>query len=356
MMKTVTLTLIGLLASLCTACNWSTNLPTSQSGTLTPTTTLEMPAATHTSDSINTNQTPLEDSSKPTVIPYPYPVEIPPQSFITSYPGPIPTRQPPPTTLPLPTATRILPPSPVPIVPTIISRTRLDCVHQDAFAKCRDDTLGIAFEYPVSWAAIEAVLRTSIFGTGYAYEYYFIGTHSEHLHPINAGGRSKDFGEPREGTFTDFRGYGDESYQDRCDDIKNYVPICREIQPNVILTMHFPKAQFVCDPAPGSFRYPIAIIEINLPNNSLVNGFVFVSRFLSEQQTNNLNADYHDILGLTAETMMPTNCAAINQAEFDSEIEALIENIRTGSTDEETNNNIQQLEYMASSVTFVAGK
>ena len=347
---------IGLLVLFCTACNWNANLPTSQPETLPLTTTLQAPATTHASDSINTNQTPLEDSSTPTVIPYPYPVEIPPQSFITPYPGPIPTRQPPPTTLPLPTATRIMPPSPVPIVPTIISRTRLDCVHQDTFAKCSDDTLCIEFEYPVSWGAIEAVLRTSIFGTGYAYEYHFIGTSSEHLHPITVGGRSKDFGEARGGMFTDFRGYGDESYLDRCDNFKNFSPVCREIQPNVILIMIFPQARYICDPGPGSFSTPLAFIEINLPEDPLINGFVFISPFLSAQQQELLYGDMRDILGYSRETLVPNKCDEANQVEFDNKINELVESISAGSVDTDTNNNIQQLEHVAASVVFHAGQ
>ncbi len=355
MVQNVFLTQLWLVALFCTACNWSANLQTPQPETL-PLTTLEATATTLTSDLISTNPIPPENSSTPDVMPYPCPVETLPQLFNTPYPGPVNTRQPPPTTLPLPTATRIVPPSPVPIVPTIISDVRLECLHHNTFAKCSDDTLGIEFEYPISWGGIEAVLRTSYAGTGYAYEYYFIGTSSEYLHPIEAGGRSKDFGEARGGMFTDFRGYGDESYQDRCDNFKKFAPVCREIQPNVILTMIYPQARYICDPGPGSFSTPLAFIEINLPENPLINGFVFISPFLSQQQQDILNAHLDDILGRSPKTLVATNCDSSSQVEFDNKINELIENIRTGSVDNNTNNNIQQLEYVAASVIFHAGQ
>jgi hypothetical protein len=344
---------LGLVVLFCTACNWSASLQTPQPGTL-PLTTLEATATTPTSDLISTNQNPLENLSTPDVMTDPYPVETLPQLFNTPYPEPVNTRQSPPTTFPLPTSTRIVPPSPVPLVPTIISDVRLECLHQNTFAKCSDDTLGIEFEYPVSWGAIEAVLRTSIFGTGYAYEYYFIGTSSEILSAIKAGGRSKDFGEARGGMFTDFRGYGDESYQNRYDNIK--APICRGIQPNVILTMNFPQARYICDSGPGSISTPRALIEINLPENPLINGFVFISPFLSAQLTEKLNEDKLDILGYSPRTTVATKCDSASRAEFDNKINELIENIKVGSVDTDTNNNIQQLEYVAVSVIFRAGQ
>jgi hypothetical protein len=120
--------------------------------------------------------------------------------------------------------------------------------------------------------------------------------------------------------------------------------------------MHFPNAQFICNPAPGRIPYPIAIIEINLPDNPLINGFVFVSPFLSEELTEDLKSDKRDILGYAPPTVVPTKCDSASQAEFDDEINDLIESIITGSVDDETKGNIQQLEYIAASVTFQANE
>jgi hypothetical protein len=49
-----------------------------------------------------------------------------------------------------------------------------------------------------------------------------------------------------------------------------------------------------------------------------------------------------------------TKCDSASQAEFDSKINELVENIRNGSVDNDTNNNIQQLEYIAASVIFLS--
>lgn len=350
----ITLVLFGWVVLFCTACNWNINSQSTQLKSVSAASTATSNSTASNPELTETNPTTVGISSSPTVIPYPYPGETSTPPFDIPYPGPVKTGQSPPTIAPL-TATPFFPPTPIPVVVTVISNAKLDCMPQNSFTKCHDDILGIEFEYPISWGGIEAVLRTSNSGTGYAYNYNFIGITAEHAFLIRGGGRSKDFSEARGGTFTDFRGYGDKPYQDRCNDIKNFVPICREIKPNVILTMHFPNAQFICDPAPGSIPYPIAMIEINLPYNPLINGFVFVSSFLSERLTENLNNDSRNILGFDP-VRMPTKCDSESQAEFDNEVNKLIENIKTGSVDNDTNNNIQQLEYMASSVIFYADR
>ncbi len=337
--------LLVVVLVLLTACSLNNTGPNNQSENL--------PAPTTTHNLVTSVEAPylVENATTFPVLPYPYPAPTYP-TYHSPYPAPVATLPPTFTAIPLPSNTPFVPPSPIPIVRTVISRERLACTQQNNFAKCSDDTLGVDFEYPVWWGEIEAMLRTG--DTGYAYEFYFVGTSSEHLFPIKAGGRSTDFGEARGGMLTDFRGYGNESFQDICDSIASFAPICKEIQPKVMLTMRFPKARYICDPGPGSFSNPLAFIEISMPENPLINGFVFISTFLSKQQQELLNDNMHDILGYSREALVPTKCDEANRVEFENQINELIENIRTGTLDAETIENIRQLEYLATSVTFHA--
>jgi hypothetical protein len=325
------------------ACSRNDTGPDNQSGNLLlPTTAPDLVTSVE-------SPYPSANATMFSVLPYPYPVSTV-LAFNTPYPAPVTTLPPTVTARPKSTNTPFVPPSPIPIVRTVISRERLACTHQKNFAQCSDDTLGVDFEYPRWWGGIEAVLRTG--DTGFAYEYHFIGTSSDHLFPIKAGGRSTDFGEARGGMLTDFRGYGDEPFQEICDRIARFAPICREIQPNVMLTMSFPQSQYVCDPGPNTFSKPLAFIKVSMPENPLINGFVFISPFLSKQQQEFLNENLNDILGYSRETLVPTKCDEASRVEFDTKVNELIENIETGKVDTETIENIQQLEYVAASVTF----
>jgi len=283
-----------------------------------------------------------------TVTAHPYPIATSASAIGTPYPGAISTVQPAPTSPPLPTLTPLPPPSPIP--PNIISRVKLNCTPQATFAKCSDDTLKTVFEYPAVWGEIEAILRTGG-DTGYAYSYAFSALSSEQASLIQAGGRSKDFAEGRGGMVTDFLGYGDSSSQSRCASMKDFIPICEEIKSNVVLFMDFPEAKHICDPSPGVLYSPIAIIEINLPDNPTINGFRFVSPFLSESMAEELNAGVRDILGYAPDTG-PTKCGSSSQTEFDGRVKELVEGIRANSVDSDTSENINTFKHIAESVMF----
>jgi hypothetical protein len=207
----------------------------------------------------------------------------------------------------------------------------------------------IEFEYPAIWGEIEAILRTG--DTGFAYDYTISALSPEQAPLILAGGRSRDFTEGRGGMITDFMGFGDGLSQNRCASARDLIPICEEIQPNVVLLMDFPKAKHICDPTPGVLYSPIAIIEINLPDNAWINGFRFVSPFLSELLAGDLRADMRDVLGFTPDSGS-TRCDSASQTEFDSRVRGLIEGIEAKSVDSGTNENINTFRHIAESVTF----
>jgi hypothetical protein len=288
--------------------------------------------------------TPVETAvgqSTSTVLPYPLATSNP--TIDTPYPVPN-------STLPsTPVSTFIPPPSPSPIPPNIISKVQLICTPQSDFAKCTDHTLKVEFEYPAIWGNIEAVLRTG--DTGYAYSYTFDALSVEQASVILAGGRSKDFSEGRGGMITDFKGFGDNSSQTRCASVREFIPICHEIKLNVVLLLDFPEARSICDPVPGTLYSPIAILDINLPTNPVINGFRFVSPFLSGHSLEKLNADLRETLGYALETG-PTSCDDSSRAEFDRRINDLIEKIMAGTVDQGTSDNIATIEHIAQSIIF----
>jgi hypothetical protein len=281
------------------------------------------------------------------ILPYPAATSVP--SLPTSYPSPSDATQTIATALPLPTSTPYLPPSPIP--PIIISQVNLNCTSQNSFAKCDDGTLKIEYEYPSVWGEIEAVLRVGG-DSGFAYDYTFSAFSSEQNLTVIAGGRSKDFAEGRGGLRTDFKGYAGLSSQSRCDAIKEYIPICEEIKADVVLLMEFPKAHHICEVPPGTLYRPITIIEINLPANPTINGFVFISPFLSEQEEERLLADMRAILGYDPESGARTRCSDANQAQLDRRIGELVRRIENDEIDNETRENIAKLNHIAQSITF----
>jgi hypothetical protein len=324
-LRTISLLLIVLTCVFSVACRQTTTTPATDS-------TSAESAAVATSPGIHS---------------YPAASSVP--SSPTSYPAQNNATQTVTTAPPLPTSTPYS--LPTPIRPAIISQGDLNCTSQNSFVKCRDDVLEIEYEYPAVWGEIEATLRAGG-DSGFAYDYTFSAFSSEQNLTVRAGGRSKDFAEGRGGVRTDFKGYADRSYQSRCDDIKAYIPICEVMKVDVVLLMEFPDAFHICEDPPGTLYRPITRIEINLTANPMINGFVFISPFLSEQEEDRLLADMHEILGYDPESRVSITCSDANQLELDRRIGELVRRIENDEIDNETRENIAKLRHMAQSVTF----
>jgi Tol biopolymer transport system component len=238
--------------------------------------------------------------------------------------------------------------------PEIVAEGMLDCVSLGTFSQCVDDMLNIAFEVPSSWGEIEAVLRTGGYA-GYAYDYYFDGkTHAE-TYPLVAGGRSADFSEGRGAMPTDFAGYGHAGLQKEstCDPRWNdSIPICRQVTDDVAWMIRFPNAKLMCEGDVGSWTTrPAFRIEVNLPNNPTINGFVFEASFFSKQFSNQVEKDLYPLLGISSD-MVPRKCDAASQQVFDAQLVVLIKSITTRSADAETLKKLDQLTHLAGSIAF----
>jgi len=244
-------------------------------------------------------------------------------------------------------------PHPLPKQPEVISSGRLNCSSLGTFTKCVDDVLNIEFEYPAVWGEIEAVLRTGGY-TGYAYDYFFGGKAIAETEPLMAGGRSIDFSEGRGGMSTDFSGYGDAGLQKKgsCDSSMNDLfPLCQKVEPDVTWMIRFPNAKYICESAPGFYSTPVFRIEVNLPSNLRINGFVFEAPFFSEQFSKQIETDLYPLLGLGSD-MVPTKCDDVNQQAFDAQLKVFIERISNKLADGETLKKLGELTHLATSIVF----
>ncbi|MGC1376404.1 MAG: hypothetical protein WA821_09280, partial [Anaerolineales bacterium] len=168
--------------------------------------------------------------------------------------------------------------------------------------RCVDEVLQVVFEYPAAWGAITAHLRKSAM-TGYAYDYTLNGKSISDSAPFMAGGRSKDFTEGRGGMPTDFAGYGQGGLQvpAGCDsDWHKSFALCKAVGPNVAWMIDLPSAASLCANAggPGFSLTPIFRIEINLPKNPSINGFVFQAPFISAQFADRLKSVLYPLIGV----------------------------------------------------------
>jgi hypothetical protein len=262
------------------------------------------------------------------------------------------------------TPTFTVPPNPYPILPypipgdtdvsqIMISQTpiptelpldvivveRLGCTTEVDYVKCDDSILGVEFEYPAIWGDIERTLKRG--DTGLAYSYRISKPAPEQKHFIEAGGISRDFTEGRGGKLTDFSGFGDKT---GCE-YYYWGSICEEISKNVIIVLIFPNADTICDPGPTVLYSPIALIAIDLPENPIINGFIFVSPFLSEKQDQEL----HSLLGITPEGDI-TKCHQESKQQFNSKVSELVEAIKDDTVDVVTKSNLDQMYRLAKSI------
>jgi hypothetical protein len=268
--------------------------------------------------------------------------ETPLQTHIASVPTPTLSM---PTITPVPTSTQ----QTLVDKSELISKRELNCSSLGTFTKCSGDVLSIEFEYPTIWGKIEAVLRTGGY-TGYAYDYYFGEKTIAETEPLVAGGRSIDFSEGRGGMSTDFAGFGDSGLQTNYCAWHDLFPICQRINPDVVWMIRFPNANYICENAQFDTT-PIFRVEVNLPNNPTVNGFVFQAPFLSEKLTGQLNSNLYPLLGLDSQ-MIPAKCDMASRDAFDTAVSTYVEKIQNNSLDAETLNNLVVLIHLAKSITL----
>ena len=210
------------------------------------------------------------------------------------------------TTSPIPTGTP--PPSPTaaglgvsvgtePGLPQILSEGTLDCVPTGSLAHCVDDVLSIEFDIPASWGSVKTKLLAGGY-TGHAYYYYFGGKTDAGPKDLVAGGLSANYSSGGRGAMpTDFWGYEDADWHraSACagsgDRFGNSYPICREVSDHVAWMIRFPSAEVLC---PHGFyaweTTPTFRIEVNLPDNATINGFVFEASFFSRAFADRIEA------------------------------------------------------------------
>jgi len=269
------------------------------------------------------------------------------------------------TTIPIATAIPIKTFSPIPLTntatltllpkgqPRPIARGTLNCSTVGIFTKCVDDVLLIEFEHPTIWGQIDTTLREGT-TSGYIYGYSLSEYLANETNYIVAGGISRDFTEPRGGTPL-FAGYGDRSKKEEGCDAKwqDIYPICQKVSRDVTWMIQLPNANYFCNSPNGPIYYSRALfrIEINLPNNPTINGFAIESSFSSNELFNQLENDLYPILGIGT-AMFPTKCSDEDQKAFDKKLDAIIEKINERTIDEKTQNNIDELIHLATSIKF----
>jgi hypothetical protein len=249
------------------------------------------------------------------------------------------------TVSPLPTATTVPTVEPSP-VPTPITSSGLvpypdtlviipQCQVEGALINCHDDVLHVSFSYPATWGEVSARLGKGGY-SGLAYKYSFLGDSQATQAYPNAGGRSSNFSEGRGRIATDFWGFTAPSQQ-MCDEQTQDV-LCRVVKPGVVVGLYFPIAEQLCaPPAPYFFTGSgDAGVFVNLPEPSLINGFVFITRFIDEEQLKALDG-YQD-------------CTAEGQERFDASIHTLMQQVQSGSAPPEVMERVNTVYRLAESL------
>ncbi len=232
-------------------------------------------------------------------------------------------------------------------------KVKLNCIKNETYTRCWDETLNIQFDHPISWGEIETWMLPGF--SGYRYDYFFGGeTTLGEAEPLLAGGRSRNYKGRRGGMPTDFSGFS--STDERCNEVKEQYPICQVIKPDVVWMMRFPSAEDFCyriaeDVVNQTKWQPIVRIEVNLPNNPIIQGFMFESPFLSIQLLEQLNADLLSLIGLGSATST-RDCSASNMQSFGTHVQAYIEQVKAKDLDKTALQNMDELLHLANSITF----
>ncbi len=216
-------------------------------------------------------------------------------------------------------------------------QTTLACTPSGDFAHCIDERLGIEFEHPTVWGTITSTFSESNY-CGYSYN-YDLWTRG-----IVASGVSGNFMEPHGGGAGTFGGF---TYSNSPGPCRQYgASICEEVEPGVIFMVRVPEAQWVCNPSSGVFHQPEAIVAIDLPDNEIINGFGFISPFLSDSRQ-------QEIEQLEIQPGGGLNCQGEGPQQFDALMQKLVEQINTGTLDEQTQTNLQAIRHLAESIRAI---
>jgi hypothetical protein len=132
---------------------------------------------------------------------------------------------------------------------------------------------------------------------------------------------------------------------------QSYADVCKAIQEKVVMELDFPSGEEICMPGPGSLYRPVGLVRIDLPDNPYINGFVFVSKLISNEVAQRL-----DMLLFFDPENWETQCSQENISAYDEEVQKILAEMITGSLDEESTQHFNNLLHLANSVEFLGGE
>ena len=220
-----------------------------------------------------------------------------------------------------------------------------ECDPAGEYTRCRDSVLGIQFEYPAEWGSVTGTTWSG-YDAGFKYVYQFSMAgyrYQQAILRVAAGGTGNAYSEPRSRFFTDFEGFGSDFGDEKCASYE--VSVCDVFNEHLVVKLSFPQAEIVCDPGPGVIYDPIMRILVDLPGNPRIQGFVFVSEFVSASMSQELRS----IISLPDP---PEQCET-GGARFDAKVQEIIRRVAAGDLDDETAANLRKLRHLAESIQFL---
>ena len=130
--------------------------------------------------------------------------------------------------------------------------------------------------------------------------------------------------------------------------------LCKNVNPNLTWMIYFPDAVALCDPGaggPGFTTTPFFKVEINLPDNPTINGFVVRAPFVSKVFFEQLKNDLYPSIGLNVDEL-PTKCDAASQQKFDAQRKVYLDQISSKSAEADTQKTLDELFHFIDSITF----
>ena len=217
----------------------------------------------------------------------------------------------------------------------------LDCKPAGTLIHCHDTLLKMSFDYaPGMWKVIQPKLEWG-YGAGYVYG-YFPKDHPDW--PI-AAGISRDYSAGREGTDFDF-GAGNTSEETVGEQCEGY-DVCFEVKPGVVMIVSPPIGQF-CQIGKTVINWPpYILVHIQLPENKVINGFVFSKYFTTEQATTKLN----ELVGLAAGDIFP-HCTDTTIPTYKAVMADLVAGKNSGFMDNTSLDNFRNILLLAESIEF----
>lgn len=243
---------------------------------------------------------------------------------------------------------------PTPAVPdgarNTIENRYLSCVPRQQTYACTDTLLGIAFHYPLAWGKTTSTLMTSTVPSDYDNIYRVTFAQAPEV-TTGGVGKINDLNAQRLGLKRgdwEFAG-GAMAWSNLCEHPQEYV--CFQTPPNMLLWLHVLDADTVCAGPGMEYDYPgKAYLMIDLPH-APVGGFVIVSPFVSRPALQALEA-----ISKPNEIKRGTQCDDATRAAYDAKRDALVEAIRNGTADAETQRNVDALRMIAESIQFLPAR